>query len=1301
MGLRLDITIKKLVAGNSFTIATLGSVGTYQTDIIASTLIPTSTQVQATDDFIPSTDILKESIDRVSIAISRIPKVVSVTSNETVISITFVDAVTDVTFSETDTANIRGVQKILDNGTVTTFNTPFVTNITVTSVNHTLPAFGFPVLTNPFGNMGDLLETTILFTASDVFNICNFYYGWVDNDTTIYPNPNNFQIDVGNFEDIRTGAFQKFTGDTTTFNAVAPLQGNKVLSVVLTNLGGNDYSLVINHYVPIFPQDLSNNSPEQITTSLKMVFQIDLLQDLINTDQLESTSKQNLSAFLGLGNVGYLNEVYRTGQQFYKLNSINWNNPSNQLNAGADVEGTIVIEKLNGNFSALFNGIINYSKVTDAFDEELTQLENLKLNNLLFSFDGTPSNGSVFDNVSVSFSGNLATITFTVLATTIQDNYFLWLNVHDGVTTYANQNILVQFGTVASLADESVVDFGTYPSSPRAEYNYSLHYLDDVTESFNEIKSYVDDFIISRFLINNSDIANNELVSFTIRLKEGNNILESYQINADDLTNGTYTIERNFNLLPNDVRKNILVVNDFVGNYGFIYPFQILQEWVGLDIVQETISVFNQTNAIGVVQFSNNWLSPVFELGNYDITKNDILEPQIVAPPSKIQYFDETGTTEVGKILKNEVTLVVATFEEDNLNDFEADPISPFTYVDNVFVDNYLCGYFGLNTDSNSQGNYYRFHNMRDNEQSPFVSIQAGYFAQLERLDIDTAKLTAKIDYDLVKEYFGEDFECLKVTARIDKMQDAALPPVQCIIVFQTDADNLTTVTALASVGANNTWKYKGLIVALGDSINQVIGTADGTTQDVEYFTDDCSTITTVEANGNEWVGVVDFSSLSNINSIELTQNRMTSITFPTGNINSITNLDLTRSDFVVVDLTGINIGGSLKAAAITQISPIEPLNSLILPLNNNNVWNFFQIINSSITSLDFSQQNNLGGSLRLLSNSLLVTLTLGSSNETFSTISIFGNSALGGNLDLSGYPNVLNINIDDNNLDSVTFANATSLMNGINGDNNNFTALDFTPLGNNFSGVIKFEDNNINSLTFPVNNQSITRLDFSRNNLSVIDVSMLTGLQGIIHFDNNSFTAQSDFNFGTITNVITNFKIDQNNIAGVWDFTTFMNVNTLSTVIDLRQNSITEIIYQSTNLNISFNYGANNNINTILDLSPLPNSSGILDFQNNSIPSVILPTSSNVFTQLRFNINNIVNFDVTPLTGPNNNINPLRLNNNDMTTVSMDDLIVDLDNKGWINGNLFLDSQSTAQQPTIGAAAYISLLSKGWSITI
>jgi len=762
MAVTLDISLKKLVDAEFIRIGTLGDVSNFQIDVIPSTTIPNSFEVQETESYIPSTDILKESIERLSIAISRISKVAGVTSSGTVISITFISGVTDVVFIPS--TNIIAVRTTLDDGSFTSFNSPFVTNITVTSVEHTLPAFGFPALSNPFGNMGDLVQTTILFTASDTFNICNFYYGWVDNDTTIYPNPNNFQIDIANFEDIRTGAFQKFTGDTTTFNAVSPLQGNKVVSVNLTNLVGNDYSLVIDHYVPIFPQDLSNNSPEQVTTSLKMLFQIDLLQDLINTDQLESTSKQNLSRFLGLGNVGYLNEVYRTGQQFYKLNSINWNNPSNELNAGADVEGTIVIQKLNGNFDVSHNGIINYSKVTDVFDQELTQLENLKLNNLLFSFSGTPSSGSVFDNVSVSFSGNLATITFTVLATTIQDNYFLWLNVHDGVTTYANQNILVQFGTVASLADESVVDFGTYPGALIDEYNYDMHYTDDVANSFNQTKSFVDDIVLSRFRVVNSDIANTLINSFTIRIKQDNNVLETFNIDVDDLP---YSLDRNYNLLPTDARRFITIEDDGLGNYDFVYPFKILEQWISEGIVQETLVNCTQTNAIGDIDFVNNFISPDFGLGNYNQTKNTFAEPQVVAPPSKIQYFDEAGLIETGSILLKEKTLIIATFEESNLNDLLCLPAAPYTYLNNDYVVNYLTAYFGLEVN----GQYFRFHNLKDNKESMFEQITGvDYYPTLERTDIKTATLKAYIDPDKLKALVGADFECIQITARLDKI---------------------------------------------------------------------------------------------------------------------------------------------------------------------------------------------------------------------------------------------------------------------------------------------------------------------------------------------------------------------------------------------------------------------------------------------------------------------------------------------------------------------------------------------------
>ena len=85
------------------------------------------------------------------------------------------------------------------------------------------------------------------------------------------------------------------------------------------------------------------------------------------------------------------------------------------------------------------------------------------------------------------------------------------------------------------------------------------------------------------------------------------------------------------------------------------------------------------------------------------------------------------GTQEVGTILSTGKTRVVATFEEDNLDDFLADPAAPHTYVENVPTNNYLCAYFGLNTNNNAGGDYYRFHNLRDNELSMWESVQSGY----------------------------------------------------------------------------------------------------------------------------------------------------------------------------------------------------------------------------------------------------------------------------------------------------------------------------------------------------------------------------------------------------------------------------------------------------------------------------------------------------------------------------------------------------------------------------------------------
>ena len=80
---------------------------------------------------------------------------------------------------------------------------------------------------------------------------------------------------------------------------------------------------------------------------------------------------------------------------------------------------------------------------------------------------------------------------------------------------------------------------------------------------------------------------------------------------------------------------------------------------------------------------------------------------------------------------------------------------------------NYLTAYFGLEVN----GQYFRFHNLKDNEQSMFEQITGvDYYPTLERTDIKTATLKAYIDPDKLKSLVGADFECIQITARLDKI---------------------------------------------------------------------------------------------------------------------------------------------------------------------------------------------------------------------------------------------------------------------------------------------------------------------------------------------------------------------------------------------------------------------------------------------------------------------------------------------------------------------------------------------------
>ena len=785
MGFILDISTTRLRAGDS--IEFVLNVGTYKVNVISPTLQTSTLEVKGTSDIVPASNEWIAAVDRLENAISQINPVISVSSNATVISITFEDGVTATSFNIDDSNGslISLVQTITTGGVVNALGPVLVPNITVTSTKHKLIEYAnYTDLNYPHGNMGDKLETIINFTSAGSFVTLDFYYGWTDNNTVTYPlaGQSIFQIDQSLFTDITTGALQKYTGDTSSISAVQPLQGDKVESINLVNAGGNDYTLTIVHYIPILPRpsdrtvDDKLNKPVEIETSLKMLYQIDLKADLLEPNAQESTSKQNLTQFVGNGNIGYFNEVYQTGQQFYTLNNFVWNNTDDELNSGFVSAGTITLGKIAGSFDANHDLIIKIQKLTDVFEQDETQLENYNFDSVQIKLDSTPSSSTILTNVTGGFSGSTATINFNVAAGTVTSAYAIWVSVADGTANKGNQNILLKVSDAINAADDTTVIFGTYPGAPKAEYNYNYHYLDSIADSFNEVKSYIDDFVISRFRIEDLNTSINTLQSINIRIRAGNSVLESYTISVSDFVGGSVTIERDFNLLQSDTRKNITFTDNLDGTIDVVYPFQILGTWVDSEnVVQETRATYIQDTVVGELEFTNNWISPIFQLGHYNLSKNNPSDPQVTLPPTTIKYYNEAGTSEVGVILSNAKTLVVATFEEDNLNDFLADPAAPFTYPDNTPIENYLTAYFGLNTNNNAQGEYYRFHNLRDNEQSMWESVQVGYYAELIRIDVDTATLTAVLDNVKIKNTFGEDFTCLKVTARLDKIQTAAV----------------------------------------------------------------------------------------------------------------------------------------------------------------------------------------------------------------------------------------------------------------------------------------------------------------------------------------------------------------------------------------------------------------------------------------------------------------------------------------------------------------------------------------------
>lgn len=334
--------------------------------------------------------------------------------------------------------------------------------------------------------------------------------------------------------------------------------------------------------------------------------------------------------------------------------------------------------------------------------------------------------------------------------------------------------------------------------------------------------------------------------------------------------------------------------------------------------------------------------------------------------------------------------------------------------------------------------------------------------------------------------------------------------------------------------------------------------------------------------------------------------------------------------------------------------------------------------------------------------------------------------------------------NIQDNPLlQDVLWPVSTVNIATINSQNNiGLTSQDFTNLGG-FGGSIDYTDcNNLTSVTFGPSTHVSTSLNFTDCDINGVDFSTFLGVGGLIRFpDNNNLQT---FIAGNQTNAITQLNMLDCDYQGVFDISTWddfkgglilqgnnnltgliisalgsgqtdINLNScdLQGTLDLSyatdrlkekflastqvSDSLDTVIFPSNSINIAQVAIQGSGLSLPLDLSPLTNTSGIIDLRNNNNSAITIPSTAGVFTQIRLGNNNYTYVDFTPLTGVNDGVN-INVSENNPTAANVDQMLIDIDAKGWINGT-FVNTLNPVATAT-SAAARANLILNGWTLT-
>ncbi len=1008
-----------------------------------------------------------------------------------------------------------------------------------------------------YGNFCDVVTTIIEFETLNAITYVNFKGATIENSIEVYSqSSDSFEIDSELFRSSVTNDLMRYTGTFGTLSLNNPKSGLDG-SVTFTNLGSNQYRLTHVHIMQrvLRTEDLNGNfiqTPEVYDgqNSLKYIFEIEGRSDLINPEPEFSTADVDLSEFIGIGNVGFNNEFLNGNDPFYTLvDTFVFDTGNDEIDRNQDSTATFQISSTNGNFTTSTDLELYIQEISDNFETLQTLQENLNIDRVLFVADGTPVSGTSVLNATATVNGGdptLIDVSFQIGTNTIDGQYFVKIAVSNDNSNINHNNIPLQVGIAGLVADETTINFDTYPDAPRTDYNFNTHYNNDIINSYNEIVGCIEDRYLARFRVVNSAVlpVTNTLVDFEIQLKNRltGEVFTSFIFTADNLPIDS---TRNFKLSDTDFKNLVQVTETSTGVYDFVYGFQLWSGWIDqANLVFSTLCTFDQlTNTGEIIRFTKEFQSPDFIMWNYDTTINTLLEPQVLRSPESIQMYDNDTNTEVKGIVKNRDTRVYATFQDDNLDDLQVSSAAE------------LVGYLGINDLSTNQFTYEMFHSLIANDADrPWqqIDLEPDFNALITLISVKKCSIEAVLNWSKFKALFPSQEE-FQISARMDKL----IVQASSFSIF-TDIDS--------SIDTFNIFTYSPLPVTyLFENGSSIVGTPplnsisttgnglNGTVQEVQISSDDLSSITDLILIEADIINNVDLTKLTGLTNLTIRDMNISGVLFADNiplenlslkeNTGTMTSLDISNTSPNNLDLEVIGDQAGTYTKLNSLLMPNDGSTIINLEINDNNLGAFdfsghvmngtlvaqragFTSINLAdglytgvtlqnntlLTTLDFSGNKTIEASTFRVDFCALTSL-IQPDNTSFVSNRFWFNDNDITTLDVSNFTDGLGVNIagQRNDLSSITLPSTTVYTVNtftLSNQSSSLTTLDLSML--DLGGSVSVQANSsLNTLTLGTQPNGLTSLEATFCDLTPIDFSNVGNSDGItIQLQSNTMTS-------------------------------------------------------------------------------------------------------------------------------------------------------------------------------------------------